>query len=63
MSLPKVVYVFEQSDNDGEKYLVASTDTHEQNEGIIGVYDLRETLHVRHKPQFRRQKTKSWFDK
>ena len=63
MSLPKFIYVYEEKDTTGETYLIASTDSHEQMEGLIGIYDLRETLHVRHKPQFRRPKTKNWFDK
>lgn len=63
MSLPKLIYVYEEKDTDGNTYLVASQDSHEQTEGIVGIYDLREKLHVRHKPQFRRPNTKQWFDK
>jgi hypothetical protein len=63
MSLPKLLYVFEEKETNGAPYFVASTDSHEQTEGLVGVYDLRETLQVRHKPQFRRPKTKQWFDK
>jgi len=62
MALPKIIYVYEDSD-DGEKFLVASKDSHEQTEGIVGVYVLRESLQIRHKPQFRRPNTKTWFDK
>ena len=62
MALPKLLYVYEET-NHGDSYFVASTDSHEQTEGLVGIYDLRETLHVRHKPQFRRPKTKAWFDK
>jgi len=63
MALPNVLYVYKKSDDDGIKYFVASTDSHEQTEGIVGVYRLQESLHIRHKPQFRRPKNKTWFDK
>ena len=63
MSLPKVVYVYEDEGNDGVKFLVVTTDSHEQSEGVVGVYELREKLSVRQKPQFRRAGTKTWFDK
>lgn len=63
MALPKTVYVYEETENSGEKYLLASKEPDDQNTGIVGVYDLRETLFVRHKAQFRRPKTKAWFDK
>lgn len=63
MALPKIVYIYEDAANDGSKFLVASQMPDEQNEGIVGVYELRETLHVRHQPQFRRPKTKTWFSK
>lgn len=63
MALPKLLYVFEEKETNGEKYFVASTDSHEQMDGLVGIYDLRETLHVRHKKQFRRPKSKQWFDK
>jgi len=62
MALPKVIYVYEDT-TDTETYLVASTDSHEQMAGLVGVYELCEMLHVRHKPQFRRAKSKIWFDK
>ena len=62
MALPKIVYIYEELDRDS-KYLVASIDPSEQQEGIVGVYELRETLQVRHKVQFCRPKTKTWFDK
>ena len=61
MSLPKVIYVYEDQERNGVKFLVASTDAKEQDNGIVGVYDLRETLHIRHQAQFRRSKTKTWF--
>ena len=60
MSLPKFVYIYEDGDKD-ERYLVASTNPGDQDEGLIGVYDLRETLHVRHPLEFRRPGTKQWF--
>ena len=63
MALPKVLYVYEEKSTTEELYFVASTDSHEQMEGFVGIYDLREKLEVRHKPQFRRPKTKNWFDK
>ena len=63
MALPKVVYVYEDKGTDDVPYLVASMDSHELDEGIIGIYDLREKIHVRHQPQFRRPKTKTWFNK
>ena len=63
MSLPNIVYVYEEQDTTGEKYLIASRDSHDQQEGIVGVYELVEKLHVRHKPQFRKVNTKKWFDK
>ena len=64
MAFPKVLYVYEEKEsNGGASYFVASTDSHEQTDGLVGVYVLSETLHVRNKPQFRRPKTKQWFDK
>ena len=57
--LPTPIYVFEDKD----WTLVASRDSHEQTEGIVGIYDLREMIHIRHKAQFRRLKSKAWFDK
>lgn len=62
MSLPKFIYVYEDRGSDGKSYFVATTDPGENSEGQIGVYDLREVLNVRHKLQFRRSKTKTWFD-
>ena len=63
MVLPRVVYVYENKESDGTSYLIASIDPDDQDEGLVGVYDLREILHVRHKTQFRRAKNKLWFDK
>ena len=63
MALPKLLYVFEEKGSDDVPYFVASTNSHEQTEGLVGIYDLREKLSVRHKPQFRRQNSKQWFDK
>lgn len=60
MGLPKVVYVYEEEDVDGSRYLVASSDK-EAQAGIIGVYSLQEKLEVRYKTEFRRPKTKRWF--
>ena len=61
MSLPNILYVYEDTNTNGETYLVATTDPGEQTEGLIGVYALREKLHVRHQLQFRRPRTKQWF--
>lgn len=62
MALPKLIYVYEEKDDSGTSYFVATTDPDDLTEGLIGVYDLREVLSVRHKLQFRRAKTKSWID-
>lgn len=64
MSLPKLMYVYEEIDTDGASYYVADTDSHAQQEGVVGIYELRETVEVRHKGQFRRGKGKSakWED-
>ena len=59
--VPKVVYIYEEKDTNGEPYLVASTSVGDQNEGLVGVYDLRECLHVRHRLELRRKGTKGWF--
>ena len=59
--LPKLVYVHEEKDTDGTVYLVASLSPGDQDEGLVGVYDLRESLHVRHILEFRRSGTKQWF--
>jgi hypothetical protein len=61
MALSKVIYVYEDKDNDGSTYLVASLAPGDQDEGLVGVYDLRETLFVRHPLEFRRPGTKQWF--
>lgn len=61
MALPKMIYVFEDKNRDGSTYLVASKEPGDQDEGLVGVYDLRETLHVRHPLEFRRPGTKQWF--
>lgn len=63
MSLPKVVYIYEEKDREGNVYLIASRDSHEQSEGLVGVYALQEKLYVRTKPQFKKFGTKKWFDK
>lgn len=63
MSLPRRVYVYEDKGSDGVSYLVATKDSHEQMEGMVGIYELVDELHVRHKPQFRRKGTRQWFDK
>ena len=62
MSLPNVLYIYEDGDKD-ERYFVATRDASEKDEGLIGIYDLREILHVRHPTEFRRPKTKTWFRK
>ena len=61
MSLPRVVYIYEDKDTDDTCYLVASRQSGELDKGLIGVYDLRETLHVRHPLEYRRHGTKQWF--
>lgn len=61
MSLPEVVYVYEDEGSDGDKYLVASRDPGDQEEGIVGVYLLEETLKIRHETQVQRKGTKKWF--
>ena len=65
MSMPKVVYIYEEQSGD-DKYLVAMADPTEISEtqvGAIGVYDFRESLHVRSQTQFRRPKSKEWTAK
>ena len=60
MGLPSVIYIYEDGEGD-DKYLVATTEASDKVEGVVGVYDFRETLHVRHVAEFRRSKTKQWF--
>ena len=62
MALPKFIYVYEDQDNDSNKYFVATTDPGERDNGLVGIYDLREILEVRHKLQFKKRGTKNWFD-
>ena len=62
MALPKFVYIYEEQSGD-DKDLVASTQPDELSEGLIGVYDLRETLHVRSQTQFRKPRSKEWSEK
>lgn len=59
--LPKVIYVYEEKSMDGSMYFVADKTPDGLDEGLIGVYDLRETLHVSHPLEFRRPGTKGWF--
>ena len=61
MALPTVIYIYEDEERDGSKYFVASKDPGEQTEGLIGVYRLEESLHVRHPLEFRRPGTNQWF--
>ena len=61
MPLPKFVYVYEENNDDGTKFLVITSDSGE-HEGLVGIYDLRESLYVRYKTQFRRSKSRKWFD-
>jgi hypothetical protein len=60
MKLPKILYAYEDKDGD-VSYYVASVDPGDQDQGIIGVYTLTDTLHVRHSLEMRRQGTKTWF--
>ena len=60
-ALPKIVYVYREEDRDGSDYLVASTSSDDQTHGLVGVYDLRETLSVRHVAEYRRPKSRRWF--
>ena len=62
MSLPKLLYVYEETGTDDVSYYVASVDPHEQNEGLVGLYDLRNIVEVRHKEQFRERKRGKWVD-
>ena len=62
MKLPNVLYVYVDGVGD-EQYFVATRDVGEKEEGLIGVYALRETLHVRHPTELRRPGTKTWFKK
>ena len=64
MALPKLLYVYEETDTDGVSYYVSSRDAHEQQNGFVGLYELRETVEVRHKEQYRRKKGKKaeWED-
>jgi len=62
MALPKLLYVYDETDTDGVSYYVASTDSHEQTEGLVGLYELRESVEVRHKEQFRKGKKGKWED-
>lgn len=64
MALPKTIYVYQEAERDGTKYLVATEDKADLggvDTKIVGVYTLGDTLHVRAQTQFRRQKTKMWF--
>lgn len=50
MALPKRVYVYEQSDNDGTKYLIACREPKECEEDVrMGVYDLTQHVRLVHK--------------
>lgn len=50
MALPKKIYVYEQTDNDGSKYLIACRDPKEMDEdGRMGEYELKQTVRVTHK--------------
>ena len=60
MKLPKIAYLYVDGDNDAQ-YLVASTNVDDKDEGVVGVYELRETLNVRHVAELRRPGTKKWF--
>lgn len=60
MKLPQVVYIYVDGEK-GEEYLVASQNVGDQEEGMVGVYDFRETLNVRHVAELRRSGTKKWF--
>lgn len=62
MALPKMLYIHEDKDTDGTVYYIAHDDAAAQMEGVVGVYRLDETYHVRHKLQLRRKGTKHWFD-
>ena len=62
MALPKLLYVFEETDTDDVSYYVASTNSHDQMEGLVGIYELRESVEVRHKEQFRKGKKAKWDD-
>ena len=62
MSLPKLLYVYEEEGTEGVSYFFASADPFEQNEGLVGIYDLRSIVEVRHKEQFREGKKGKWID-
>ena len=64
MTLPRVLYVYEEDDGDGDKYLMVSRSPLEQEneKEPVGIYDLREKIYVRRKSQVRRDNTKTWFD-
>ena len=61
MSLPKLLYVYEETYPDDVSDYVASVDPHEQKEGLVGLYELRKIVEVRHKKQFREGEGK-WVD-
>jgi hypothetical protein len=49
MAFPKKVYIYEQADNDGSKYLVACHSPQEWDEdGLMGIYHLHETIRTKH---------------
>ena len=62
MALPKVVYVYEENERDGSSYLCATHDP-DGLSGVVGVYEIREKMQARQKTQFKREGTKTWFDK
>ena len=59
--LPKVLYIYEETDGKAGTYFVANTAIGDLDEGLVGVYDLRECLQVRHALELRRKGTRQWF--
>lgn len=60
MKLPTVIYVY--VDGEGtDAYFVATEALGDLDEGLVGVYDLRERLNVRHALEVKRPGTTTWF--
>lgn len=58
-TLKRRLYIY--VDGTGDESCFIATDDPSEHTGIIGVYELVETLEVRQTTEFRREKTKAWF--
>ena len=62
MALPKILYVKEENPRDKEdRFLNSSEDASALDEGMLGIYTLTGTVHMRRQVQFRRPKAKEWY--